>query len=178
MWKKIIRLFKEIKEDELYEFRFSGVWAMFGIDKTDDKRNCRCLNVGKSIDVGKELKADIERLTSFKECIEDRKEYRNQFNEVMFTYPVYASRLDWLYEKISEKYEAIFWILIAEQDSYVIEKYFAYSTKAAYWVSNGRYSLETKVDIDKIRGCIDVSSIDKGLVDKIDDLRELMKNNF
>lgn len=175
MKKEILSLFKEIEEDTLNEFRFPGVWAMFGIDKTGDKHNYICLNVGKSIDVGKEIKYDIERLKSFKECINDSKEYRNQFNEVMFTYPVYASRLDWLYGKIKEKYEEIFWILIAEQDSYVIEKYFAYSTKAAYWVSNGRYSSETKVDIDKIRESIDVSNVDNELIGRIVSLREILQ---
>lgn len=178
MKEKITQLFDVIQIDEIENYRCSGVWAMFGFEKTDKTRKYRCLNVGKNIDIGKELKVDIERLKLFRECINDKKEYRNQFNELMFTYPEYASRQDWLYKEISEKYEDIFWILVAKQDVYVIEKYFAYSTKAAYWVANGRYSSKTEVDVEKIRESIDVSSIDKELVIKINTLRELLDNNL
>ena len=36
------------------------------------------------------------------------------------------------------------------ENTYTIEKYFAYTTEAEYWVSNGNYSPSTVVDSTKI----------------------------
>lgn len=174
-------LFEVIQLDKIEDYNFSGVWAMFGIEKKDEKRRYICLNVGKSTDIRAELKADIERLNSFEPVINLEKEYRNQFNEKLFTYPLYASRQDWLYKEISDKYKDFVFILVAKQqeNNYTVEKYFAYSTKAVYWVSNGKYASDTIVDdakIDEIRRNIDVSRIDKEIIDKIDKLTDLLKN--
>lgn len=76
-----------------------------------------------------------------------------------------------MYKEISEKYESIIIILVTNETEklYTIEKYFAYSTKAAYWVSNGRYSPNRVIDsleISKIRNDINISEIDKSLIKK------------
>lgn len=169
--------FEVIQPNKIDEYMFSGVWAMFGIEKTDKKRKYRCLNVGKNRCIGDELKVDFERLNNFK--LVRKKVYRNQFNEKMFSYKEYATRQDWLYKEISEKYEEIVFILVANQSeyTYTIEKYFAYSTKAAYWVSNGKYSSERMIDnsrIEEIRNDIDVSRIDKSLILKINKLKDCL----
>ena len=52
-------------------------------------------------------------------------------------------------------------------NAYVVEKYFAYTTEAKYWVSNGRYKSSTKVDIEQIRKNIDISMINPELIKKI-----------
>ena len=57
------------------------------------------------------------------------------------------------------------------ENTYTIEKYFAYTTEAEYWVSNGNYSPSTVVDSTKIieiKNGIDVSMVDKKLIRKID----------
>ena len=176
MKEEIGKLFEIIQEKKIEEYKYAGVWAMFGVEKSDKKSKYRCLNVGKSKNIGQELEYDFRRLKFFKKCINKEKQYRNQFNELMFTYPEYANRLDWLYMKIKEKYKDFFWIVVAKEDSYLIEKYFAYSTKSAYWVSNGRYSPETKVDIEAIRNGIDISSLETGLSEKINALRNMLDN--
>ena len=105
-----------------------------------------------------------------------KKKYKNQFNEVKFEYDDYPTRQDYLYKNISEKYSDIVTILVANQseNTYIIEKYFAYSTHAVYWVSNGKYSPNTIVENDKIeqiRKNIDVHDIDRIIIQNIDELK-------
>jgi len=97
----------------------------------------------------------------------------------MFDYCEFASRLDWLYKEISERYEEILVILVAKKSEYVLEKYFAYATKAAYWVSNGKYNPERRIDeseIDRIKKAIDISSENETLIKQIDELSNWLKN--
>ncbi len=172
--------FQIIQSDKIDEYRVPGVWAMLGVKKTDNpKGRYTCLNVGKSICISDELKIDMERLRNF-ELVRKRK-YKNQFNEVMFSYDEYATRQDFLYKNIAEEYDDIIFILVASQsqNTYTIEKYFAYSTKSRYWVSNGRYSHDQPIDdsvIDKIRRDIDVSKIDAYLIDSIDEFKTWYDN--
>lgn len=164
--------FEIIQPDRINDYNFPGVWAMFGIQKKNNPNNkYTCLNVGKSICIGEELELDFKRLKCLKSITQ--KIYKNQFNEEMFKYDDQPSRIDYLYNEISIKYNEIVTILIACQaeNTYIIEKYFAYSTKAAYWVSNGRYSSNELLDnekITRIRNDIDISAIDKSIIDKID----------
>lgn len=171
--------FEVIRESNVDKYKCPGVWAMFGIKKESSSPIYICLNVGKNKCIGNELKLDFKRLDHFELFRE--KQYRNQFNEEMFsfTYKEYATRQDWLYKEISEKYKSITTILVAKQNDYIIEKHFAYSTKAAYWVSNGRYSSDRKIDqseIINIRDNIDISKIELSLKEKIAILKEWYDN--
>lgn len=171
--------FEIIHSEKIKEYDYCGVWAMFGIDKLDNARKYTCLNVGKSKRIRKKLEFDFERLSEFK--LSQFKEYRNQFNEKKFPYIEYASRQDFLYKELSEKYEEIKFILVAKQtdNTYTIEKYFAYSTKSAYWVSNGRYNPNQMIcdfEIERIRNNIDISKIDKELIKKINKFKEWYDN--
>lgn len=164
--------FEIIQLDGIDNFKHPGVWAMFGIQKKDNQNGkYTCLNVGKSKCIGEELKIDFTRLKCLKASTP--KMYKNQFNEEKFRYDVHPTRLDYLYEEISKEYDDIVTILVANQseNKYIVEKYFAYSTKAAYWVSNGRYSAGIIVDdfeIERIRKDMDISAIDKSTIEKID----------
>lgn len=165
--------FEIIHTDRIDEYCVSGVWAMFGIRKGDVSKKYVCLNVGKNKNIGEELKIDLERLKGIKH--REPKEYRNQFNEMKFLYLVQPTRLDYLYDEIAKKYEKIIYIIVARQaeNTYTIEKYFAYSTKAEYWVSNGRYAPKTVVTdakIQEIKNGIDMQFIDESLKKKIDKL--------
>lgn len=169
--------FEIINPDKIEEYRHPGIWAMFGIRKGSKQKKYECLNVGKNKDIGAELKIDFERLKEFNLC--KKRVYRNQFNESMFDYCEFASRLDWLYKEISERYEEILVILVAKKSEYVLEKYFAYATKAAYWVSNGKYNPERRIDeseIDRIKKAIDISSENETLIKQIDELSNWLKN--
>lgn len=177
--KKMFHNFEIIEQSEISEYKYPGVWAMFGIKKGDNSSKYICLNVGKNKCIGDELKIDFERLECFMPF--RKKIYKNQFNEEKFTYKEYATRQDWLYKEISEKYESIIIILVTNETEklYTIEKYFAYSTKAAYWVSNGRYSPNLVIDsleISKIRNDINISEIDKSLIKKIDEFKKWYDN--
>ena len=172
--------FEVVKPGETMRHQHRGVWAMFGICRADNPgRKYTCLNVGKSVNIGKELEVDFQRLERF--SVSRKKVYRNQFNEKMFDYTEGASRQDWLYKEISEKYEAIIVIIVSNADIFEVEKYFAYSTKSRYWVSNGRYSPKrnrlSDDEIAKIRDGIDVSKIKDpdhlhlNLIEKINDFK-------
>lgn len=176
--KKMFHNFEIIEQSNIDEYKYPGVWAMLGMKKEGDSKKYICLNVGKSECIGDELKIDFARLecfTPFKDKI-----YKNQFNEEKFSYREYATRQDWLYKEISEKYEPIIILVTNETEKlYTIEKYFAYSTKAIYWVSNGRYSPNRVIDnfeISKIRNDIDISKIDKLLIKKIDEFKKWYDN--
>lgn len=162
--------FEIINPDNLDDYYIPGVWAMFGMPK-DVEKGYVCLNVGKNICIGEELKIDYERLLSSPICGE--KDYVNQFNRYKFTYPEHPTRLDYLYENISQNYKNIVTILVTNnpEHTYIVEKYFAYTTIAEYWVSNGRYKANTLVDskrIKEIKDGIDTSAISKELIEKID----------
>ena len=177
--KEIFKDFKIIKPDNVNEYKIPGVWAMFGIKKDNSsEKKYTCLNVGKERNVGKELEIDFERMKHFKEY-KGEKQYINQFNEEVFKYEEYATRQEWVYKDISEKYKSIITILVAKENNYTIEKYFAYSFKAVYWVSGGRYSSEKEIDDSKIESIledIDISKIDKLLIDKIKKLKHKYDN--
>lgn len=184
--------FKVMGKDEIDKGRYkkqAGVWAMFG--KKDERY--KCLNVGKNKSVGDELKIDYKRLENQNEAIKinqdgecqlysdklGRGEYRNQFNEeeFKFEYPLCPDRQDFLYRRIAEEYRNnILTILVAGESNYMIEKYFAYSTKAAYWVSNGRYKPETRVNEEKINEILQGIEIEKTLRDKIKDFKNWYDN--
>lgn len=163
--------FEIIRPDEINDYNFPGVWAMFGIQKENNPNDkYTCLNVGKIKCIGKELEIDFERLNCLKPITQ--KVYKNQFNEEKFKYDQQPTRQDFLYNEISKKYHKIVTILIAKQveNTYIIEKYFAYSTKAAYWVSNRGYSSGEPLNDEKImsiRNDIDMSAIGTPIVDKI-----------
>ena len=182
--------FEIINKQKIGEYRFGGVWALFGVEKGDSLNKYRCLNVGKSKCISDEIQVDLERLEKFILLKQSKKKYKNQFNEVIFEYKEYSTRLDFVYKDISDKYKDLIFILVYRGDNgYNVEKYFAYSTKALYWVSNGRYKHDTKVtkaDMDRIKNNIDVSNVDSDLINKINTLNkaldkvyklELIENN-
>lgn len=163
--------FEVILPDKLNDYYKPGVWAMFGIPVSEEKGYV-CLNVGKNNCIGKELERDYKCLREFPKVSE--KVYANQFNRLKFRYPQHPTRLDYLYSEIYKKFKEITTILITDEaeNTYTVEKYFAYTTEAEYWVSNGRYNSKTDVDTKKIKEGIDTSIIDSKLIKKIDEFGE------
>ena len=168
----IFEPFKIITEKNLTKFKAAGVWALFGKEKANPKPYI-CLNVGKSANIKDKLQIDFQRLKKPKKPKE--KKYINQFSESKFSYIEYPSRLDWLYNEIANKYKDLNFILITDTNDYDIEKYFAYSLKAAYWVSNGRYSEkhETITD-DEIQNILKDTqkNIDNKVLEKINKFKK------
>lgn len=150
--KDIFTNFPIIDKNKMENYQKPGVWALFGKEKNNSNSKYICLNVGKAKNIQAELKIDFDRLSELKQ--KSKKKYINQFAEVKFEYDEYPSRLDYLYNEISNNYKNLVFILVAEENDYCIEKYFAYSLKAAYWVSNGGYSDQHE-------------EIDDGIIEKI-----------
>lgn len=172
---KLFENFEIIEPDKLCDYYKPGVWAMFGTPKNINEEKFICLNVGKNICIGEELQVDYQMLKKF--VFFKAKRYVNQFNSTKFLYPQFANRQDYLYKEISEKYKSITTIMVSDvsENTYTIEKYFAYTTEAEYWVSNGKYSPRTVVDSNKImniKNAIDVSKVDVELIKKIDEFGE------
>lgn len=162
--------FKRIDTDKIEDYNFAGVWAMFGYRKNNSDNSAVCLNVGKTKCIKEELQADITRIKGIKK--NKPKEYRNQFGKKIFEYNEYPQRIDFIYDDINKKYEKFFWILVSQENDYWIEKYFAYSFKAIYWVANGQYKNEVAdEEIEKIRQEIDTSKFPKGLTTRINNLK-------
>ena len=173
--KELFDGFEIIAPDKLSDYYKPGVWAMFGIPKEIVSEQYVCLNVGKNICIGEELQIDYKRLKEF--SLFKSKRYVNQFNKMKFSYPQFASRLDYLYKEISDNYDSIISIIVTDvvDDTYIVEKYFAYTTEAEYWVSNGKYKPTTLVDsykIKEIKEGIDISKISKELIKRIDNFGE------
>lgn len=146
---KIPECFDVITCENVDKYRVPGIWIMFGTSKIDSK--IYCLNVGKNDDIGKELDSDFKRLISFSVIKEKRHPYVNQFGVVLFKYPIYSDRQDYLYREISSNYKDIFAVKVYDKSDYDAEKYCAYLFRAKYWVSNGRYKHEvSENEIKKI----------------------------
>lgn len=177
LMENVLKEFKEIDTGKLDDYNHPGVWAMFGYDKKSSHHSLICLNVGKTSCIKEELNVDLIRLKGIKK--NTRKDYKNQFGKKIFDYPELANRLDFLYDNIKENYEGFFWIMVSEKNDYLIEKYFAYSFKAIYWVSNGKYKNEVAdKEIEIIRNNIDTQKFNE-LKTKIDNLKNsLIKNTL
>lgn len=142
---------KRITKDNVNDFFHSGVWVMFGKCVSCDTWDC--LNVGKNVNIGKELKADFERIDKARNNIPfvQEKEYYNQFGVKKFVYTEFPSRLDQLYAEIADNYTEIFAVEVYDKSDYEIEKYCAYLFEANYWVSNGKNMIEIgRKQIDEI----------------------------
>lgn len=113
-----------------------GILALFG--KKGDV--FECLNVGKCIDVGREILYDVSCLHNLVLHTEGNEEYINQFAEVCdFKY-----RKKWtqecLYQYISRlHYEAIMFVYVYDKSDMYKEKEFAWLTHARFWKNGNAF---------------------------------------
>lgn len=117
----------------------TGVWALFG--KKEDGDAWRCIEVGSSRNIKKEIIGDLKLMISKIEVVSKSSAFHNNVFEAL----AYADRQSFKYRKIYEMYDDFYW---SEID---IEKYisgkdlnnyakinftevsFAYETQALFW---------------------------------------------
>ncbi len=112
----------------------SGVWALYGQSKVD--KTWKCLQVGQSKDIKKEIIVDAKLLVKTKPK-SVKKDYINQFAEHCFTYDEYPNMREVLYYDIASKFKDLIFVLISnsedEKKRKDIEKKFAWASHAKYW---------------------------------------------
>ncbi|WP_022765227.1 hypothetical protein [Butyrivibrio sp. XPD2006] len=117
----IVRLIKEeqkgdkscFKVDTEHDFDRSflaqkGIWALWGKDK--ELENYVCLNVGKSVDVGREILYDMSCLTYVSEPDEAELPYINQFGEGCGFNWNTGETQECLYPFLAQKYDDLIFV--------------------------------------------------------------------
>lgn len=116
--------------------------ALYGVEKTSDNTEWKCLQVGQSSNMGREIDIDMNYLYQNNSFIEI-KNYVNQFGKKMFEYSRIASIQELLYSHIAEKYHKFIFICVLEEADQVkrkkFEKCFAWLTNSLYWRNGGTY---------------------------------------
>ena len=115
-----------------------GIWALFG--KKGDV--FECLNVGKCIDVGREILYDVSCLHNLVLHKEGNEEYINQFAEFCdFKYRKKCTQ-EYLYQYISSlHYDAIMFVYVYDKSDIYKEKEFAWITHARFWKNGSSFKL-------------------------------------
>lgn len=107
-----------------------GIWALFG------KKGgvFECLNVGKCVDVGREILYDISCLHNLTLREDGDEDYINQFAESCnFKYTKKRTQ-EYLYPHISNlHYDAIMFVYVYNKSDVYKEKEFAWLTHARFW---------------------------------------------
>lgn len=108
----------------------AGIWALFG----KSEEGFKCLNVGKSVDVGREILYDISCLHNLPLREDGDEEYINQFAEACdFKYKKGQTQ-EYLYPYISNlRYDAIMFVYVYNKPDLYKEKEFAWFTHAKFW---------------------------------------------
>ena len=116
-----------------------GVWALYG--KKDLNSKYICLNVGKSVDIGREILYDVACMHFLTQSGNGTQEYINQFGE----YQGFNSESGWtqeyLYPILDEYVEKIF-VYVYDKSCSQHEKEFAWLTKAKYWRNGKAFTKE------------------------------------
>lgn len=121
-------------------FNMQGVWALLG--KKEDNKDWVCLNVGKNINIGREILYDLGCLF-FVPFLEDgNKEYINYSEE--YCGFKYNSGLvqEYLYPYIAKEYYELRFIYLDEVANLDSERDFAKKNKALFWRHGRPYKAE------------------------------------
>ena len=119
-----------------------GVWALFG---SKDNNNYTCLNVGKNVNIGKEVRYDIKCIKSNPQKGEGNLRYINQFAEYCrFNYCCGKTR-EYLYPYLNREYEngdLVFIFVYDKESDQKYEERFAWLTHSFYWRNGGPFRNE------------------------------------
>lgn len=111
-----------------------GVWVLVG--KKDG--NYRCLNVGKSKNVGSEILFDIA-CWHFLNKKSDGEQYYNQFAEDCGFKCKSDLTQEYLYPVIYEQYKELAFVYMHDKSDKTIEKQLAWATHAKYWRDSKKF---------------------------------------
>lgn len=168
---------------DLKQFQTAGVWALFGKKKKEIK-NWDCLQVAKTINIAKEIKADKDCLVSETNLKNRKKKYINQFGNEMFSFETSPSCREFLYNKIAKEYEFLKFICISREEKAEvrtdIEMYFSWKVRPLYWRNGGTYkedknfSEEILKEIEKDK----LKNIDENLKGKLNSTISTILNDI
>lgn len=112
----------------------AGVWALFG--QKNDK--FKCLNVGKSIDVGGEVLYDVGCLHNLEYKKDGMKRYINQFGEDCYFDSADGMTQEYLYPFIkTQGYDTLLFLMVHDESNREVERILAWMMHAQYW-RNGK----------------------------------------
>lgn len=142
--KKINRIYEEKNGEVIHnEIRnyigIPGIWALFG-----KKRELfECLNVGKCVDVGREILYDVGCLHNLHNLTRDDwkvgDEYINQFAESCGFKLKKGQTQEYLYPHIKLHYDTIMFVYVYNKSDLNKEREFAWLTHAKYWRNGGGF---------------------------------------
>lgn len=126
-------------QNNLIQYTDVGIWALYA--KKGDV--WRCVQVAKTENVSREIKADICRLNQEENILQD-KYYINQFGEYCFQLDAYPSDKDQLYRYIRSLYDDFIFLHIhaPNEDLLKVESDFAWITKSEFWRNGGSFKKE------------------------------------
>ena len=117
----------------------AGVWACYGLPLYNKSQEWVCLNVGQSIDIGREMRTN--RKYSRGEFNNKKGEYKNYRGEVIFTFnrpknkPITSRQRVW--NHIGKKYKHICFVIVEISDDKMnrlkTEMDYAIKHEAIYW---------------------------------------------
>ena len=151
-----------------------GIWALFG--KREDI--FECLNVGKCIDVGREILYDISCLHNILLHKEGNEEYINQFAELCnFKYGKKWTQ-EYLYQYISSlRYEVITIVYVYNKSDMYKEKEFAWTTHARFWKNGSSFKTAQEDFYEKNKNLVLGTKTTITSIKNIDELERILKNN-
>ena len=128
----------------------AGVWALYG--KKEQTSPYRCLNVGKSKDVGREILYDLGCIHYLPVQEAGSKEYINQFGENQGFSSESGWTQEYLYPRLNV-YESLVFILVYDKSCVEYERIFAWATKAKYWRNGKPFKTEQDGDYYEKNKC-------------------------
>ena len=151
-----------------------GIWALFG--KREDI--FEFLNVGKCIDVGREILYDISCLHNILLHKEGNEEYINQFAELCnFKYRKKWTQ-EYLYQYISSlRYEVITFVYVYNKSDMYKEKELAWTTHARFWKNGSSFKTAQEDFYEKNKNLVLETKTTITSIKNIDELERILKNN-
>lgn len=116
-----------------------GVWVLLGKKL---KSQYEFLNVGKSVDIGREILYDLACFHNLSIKTEGNSNYINQFGEYCGFNCDSGWTQEYLYPNIKNEYDKISFLFIHDESDAVFEKRLAWTTKARYWRNGKAYKTE------------------------------------
>lgn len=138
-----------MKNSSLDNFmQVEGVWALYG--KERDTHEERCINVGKTMNVGGEILYDLGCLHFLKVKEDGTKKYINQFNKDCDFFYKSGHTREYLYPVIASRYNSLKFIYIYDKSDEDVEKEYAKQHRAVYWRNGGPFG-DKGIDLESER---------------------------
>ena len=122
----------------------SGIWALYGKENGSDEY--KCLNVGKSTEIGEEILVDLARYHYLPFREDGTEEYYNQFEEYCGFKYIKDQAQDYLYPFIKQTYSCIKFIFISNKNDLATEREYAENNNALFWRNGGSFGIERKTN--------------------------------